>query len=175
MPDNVRDTFDQLDRYIAADLNVLLKSKNGGPNYAAALLIAIACEALSRMLDKSSDFYLTEILAKHGLRRELAEDVANAMRNGIAHAYDTRYIQAGSLRIELIISWSAMQHLSVRNDLPGLVLNVHTMATDLSELFDKLRQTLPPGGALPKKWTAESITGVDGRHIPIWREWLSRG
>ena len=174
MPDSVRETFAQIRRFVTADLGAILALDPGG-NYAAALLIAVACEALSRLTNRPTDFYLTEILKRRGLRRELAEDVAEALRNGIAHSYDTRYVEAGSLRVELIVSWGAEPHLSMRQNPPGLYLNVRTMAEDVEAVFQELDNALPAGGRLPAQWVVKSIHGVDGRHIPLWRQRLAQG
>jgi hypothetical protein len=171
VPDNVRDTFDQIRQFVKWDLRAIFEADHGG-NYAAALLIAVGCEALSRLMDRPTAFYLTEILTKRGLRRELAEDVAEALRNGIAHIYDTLYLQAGPLRLELIVSWGAMPHLTLRKEPPGLHLNVRTMADDLRGVFEELREALPVGGALPRRWVDDSVHGIDGRHIPLWRDWF---
>jgi hypothetical protein len=170
VPDDVRDTFEKLRQYVKWDLRALFEANHGG-NYAAALLMAVACEALSRLLGKSTNFYLTSLFTKHGLKMELAKDVAAALRDGIAHIYDTLFIEAGDLRVELIVSWGAKAHLSRRATPPGIYLNVRTMDSDLSALFQELRARLPMGGELPRRWIKDGVDKVDGRHIPLWREW----
>jgi hypothetical protein len=172
VPDNRRDTFDQLRRFVTNDLRAVLALERGG-NYTTALLIAVGCEALSRLMDRPTDFYLTEILNRRGLPRDLAEDVAGALRNGIAHSYDTRYVQAGPLRVELIIGWGARPHLTMRREPPGLYLNVRTMADDLEAVFQELHDTLPAEGTLPRDWVARSAYPADGRHDRLWLEWLN--
>jgi hypothetical protein len=171
MADNVRDTFDKMRQHVKWDLRAVFDADHGG-NYAAALLIAVACESLSRLRDQPTDFYLAGLFTKHGLKQELAHDVAGALRDGVAHIYDTLFIKAGGLRIELIVSWGKSDHLSRRADPPGIYLNVRTMANDLRALFEELRATLAPGGDLPKRWIKDGIDRVDGRHIPLWREWV---
>lgn len=172
MPDNVRDAFDQIPQFLKWDLRAIIDADHGG-NYAAALLVAVGCEALSRVLDRPKNFFLARLFTKHGLPPEIAQEVADALRNGVAHIYDTLYIEAGDLRLELIVSWGARPHLTVRRNPPGLYLNVRTMREDVLELFGYLRGTLPPGGELPRRWLEESVHPVDPRHIRLWREWFT--
>ncbi|HET8580637.1 MAG TPA: hypothetical protein VFL31_06540 [Nitrospiraceae bacterium] len=114
MPDNVRDTFDQLRQFAKGDIGQILAQEQGG-NYAAALLIAAVCEGLSRLLDQPENSVLIQLLAKHGLSQTMAADVADALRQGLAHVYDTKYIQAGKLKFELVVSWGKKPHLETGN------------------------------------------------------------
>ena len=172
MPDNVYDTFDQIHQFVKWDLRAIFDADHGG-NYAAALIIAAGCEALSRLLDRPTNSFLVGLLTKRGMDAQLADDIAEALRDGIAHIYDTLYIDAGGLRLELIVSWGARDHLTVRRDPPGIYLNVRTMAEDFRTVLDELRTTLPAGGAFPRSWTKGSVHNVDGRHIPAWRAWFA--
>jgi hypothetical protein len=52
VPNNVRDTFDKICQHTKWDLEAIFKANHGG-NFAAALIIAASCEALSRLLGKA--------------------------------------------------------------------------------------------------------------------------
>jgi hypothetical protein len=90
----VRDTFDKICQHTKWDLEAIFKANHGG-NFAAALIIAASCEALSRLLGKSKDFYLTTILRK-GLPPPIAKEIAVALRNGLAHVYETSSSSQGT-------------------------------------------------------------------------------
>jgi hypothetical protein len=172
MADSVRKTFEQLRQYVKWDLRALLEADHGG-NYAVGLIVAVGAEALAKLLDRPKLSVLAGLFTKHGVPPEIAEDIAEALRNGVAHLYDTLYINVGGQSVELIVSWREREHLSVRRHPPGIYLNARTMAEDLRALFDELRDQLPPGGELPRRWTADIVHQVDGRHIPTWRGWLA--
>ena len=172
MPNTVRETFDQLRQYLKGDINQLLAQAEGG-NYAVALLVAIGSEALSGLQGFRDDTVFVDLMTKHGLTPEIASDVFEALRHGIAHVYDTRYIQSGKLKIELIVSWGRREHLTVRRDPPGLYLNVRTMWDDLREVIATLKATLPPGGELPAAWVHDSINPGDPRAAAAWATWIT--
>ena len=142
MSDNLLEVFHQLRRYIEHDLDQLLEQPEGG-NYAAVLLIVIGCEALSRLLGKPIDsIFIEKLMKPYGLNDAMAQDVADALRNGLAHIYDTKYIEAGNLKFELVVSWGKMKHLSINRDSPGLFLNVRTMRDDLRNEFEEIARQL---------------------------------
>lgn len=173
MPDNVYDTFDQIRQFVKWDLNAIFGADHGG-NYAATLLIAVGCEALSRLLDKPKNHFFASLLTKRGLDPIIADDVADAIRNGVAHLYDTLFVKVDDrFRLELIISWGQRPHLTVRKDPPGLYLNARVMWEDVRALFEGMRTTLPRGGIFPQSWIRDSVHGIDSRQITRWREWFA--
>jgi hypothetical protein len=168
----VRETFDELRQALTHVVTPLLDLDNVG-HYAVALLVAIGSEALSRLQGKSQDIVFVGLLTKHGLEPELASEVFDALRNGIAHTYNTKFIKKGSFTVELIVSWREKPHLSSRRDPPGLFLNVRTMWADLRQVIDALDAALPPGGNLPAEWVEESNTFGDPRTARAWRHWIT--
>jgi len=172
MPDTVRETFDQLRQFLKSDLRQILAQEQGG-NYAVALLIAVACEALSQLQGLPDDEMLVQLFSKQGLSREMARDVAEALRHGLAHIYETKFIQAGKLRFELVVSWGKKPHLKVRKNPPGIYLNVRAMSDDLREILRDLDQNLPPGGALPRRWLKKRFHQAQPKSITQWQKWFA--
>jgi len=171
MPNTVRETFDQLRQYLARDIHRLLMHTEGG-NYAVALLVSIGSEALSRLRGCRKETVFEQLLTKHGFPSRMAKDVFNALRMGTAHICDTKYIQSGKLKIELLVSWGEKKHLTVRRDPPGLYLNVKTMWNDLHEVLEELNATLPTGGSIPKEWIRKSVEQGDPKAVADWKTWI---
>jgi hypothetical protein len=171
MPDTVRETFDELRQHLKWDITRMLEHKDAG-NYSIAVTVAIGSEALSRLQGFRVEKMFTDLMTKHGLTPEMAGDVFGALRNGVAHRYDTGFIQSGPLRIELIVSRGALKHASVRRKPSALVLNVETMWEDLKQVMEKLREALPPGGTLPAAWLADRVQHGDDRAIAAWQKWI---
>ena len=173
VPDNVRATFDKIRQHTKWDLEAIFQHDHGG-NFSAALIIAVCCEAISRLLEKPTDYYLAALFTKHGVPAPIADGLAGALRHGVAHVYETLYLDAGAMQLELVISWGARRHLAVRRDPPGVYINVRTMWEDLRSVLDHLHATLPPGGFLPERWLQkDTVHRVDHRHAAAWRAWFA--
>ncbi len=172
MPETVYDTFHHLRQHLKWDVNHLLSQETAG-NYAVALLLAIGSEALSWLRSEREDHVFVGLMTKHGLTPEMAADVFKALRHGVAHVYDTRYIQSGAQKIELIVSWGKRKHLAVRREPPGLYLNVRTMWEDRRHVFAELRETIEPGGELPAAWVRDSVQPGDPRAADGWVAWMT--
>lgn len=170
--ETVRATFDELRQALKHVIDPLLAQDDGG-HYTVALLVAIGSEALSRLQGRTEDHIFVALMTKRGLTAEMARDVFKALRHGIAHTYDTKFIQAGRLKVELIVSWRLKTHLSVRREPPGLFLNVRTMWEDLRDVIEALKASLPPGGTLPDRWVKESIHQGHPHAVEGWRQWIT--
>jgi hypothetical protein len=172
MPDTVRETFDHLRLTLRTEIPRQLAQPEGG-HYVVALLVAIGSEALSRLQGLREERVFVDMTTKHELTAGMASDVYRALRHGIAHTYDTRFIKTGHLKVELIVSWGLKKHLSVRRDPPGLFLNVRAMWEDLSEVIAALETSLQRGGKLPAAWVKGSIQPGDSRAAGAWRQWIT--
>jgi hypothetical protein len=171
-PKTPREAFDRLRQMMKGDVRRVLEWREGG-NYVAALLIATASESLSKLQDQPDETVFVNLLSKHGLPRGLAAEVFSALRDGLAHVYDTKFIRVDDhVLVELVVSWGNRRHLTVRRDPPGLYLNVRTMWADLWAVFQDLKQVLPEGGELPRRWTKKRVKPADSRSIADWRRWL---
>src|SRR5262245_53962317 len=101
LPETRRGAFDRLRQMMKGDVRRVLEWSEGG-NYVAALLIATASESLSKLQDKPDDSVFVGLLTRHGLTNDMAADVFAALRDGLAHVYDTKFIRVGSdLTVEL--------------------------------------------------------------------------
>ena len=147
--------FIQLRDFLRHDVKNVLGMEHGG-NYTAALLLLVGAEALSRIVDSGDDDAFVEILHRRGLDPLVAHDVFEALRHGLAHSFETKYIQVGKIHVELVVSWGAREHLSRSLNPPKLFLNVRTMWDDLQVMLAEVEKRLIGDHAwaaqIPKKW-----------------------
>ena len=133
------EAFRQLRTYISQDVQQILSLDRGG-NYAAALLVAIASEALSRLqgLEKKSVF--RRLVMPYGLDEHMADDLFVAVRQELAHMYDTKLIKVGRRLFGIYVGWGGHAHMTILRDRDpnGLYLNVKTMWADFKQLLDKM-------------------------------------
>src|SRR2546426_7151758 len=109
----IRGKYEQLRSFIINDLTLLVQQETGG-NYLAACLIACACEALSRFkygLPHKGELFFSEMTLTEKWK-PVAESLYDALRNGIVHGYDTKFIIVASHRVEIVVSWKQHPHLT---------------------------------------------------------------
>src|SRR5207253_713989 len=91
--ENIRKDFEELQGFVLTDLEIITRAPTGG-NYAAALLITTACEALGTLLygtdSGGTDFFANYLLPPRW--RPVAKSIYDALRNGLAHSFSTKAI-----------------------------------------------------------------------------------
>ena len=135
--------FQQLRKYVLHDLNVLVQSESS-LNYTAALLIACACEALAwfRYGEKYiGDKFLAEMMLPSQWQ-PVAKSLYDALRDGLAHAFETKTIVVRQHRFEIGIAWGTHDHLTFDSARALLYLNIFTMAKDLNLAIDRYEEEL---------------------------------
>jgi hypothetical protein len=146
--------FTQLQEFLKHDVKNVLRMEHGG-NYTAALLLLVGAEALSRIVDADDDEFFVEMLHRRGIDPSVAKDLFEALRHGLAHIFETKYVQVGKMFVELVVSWGELDHLS-RQDPSGFILNVRTMWDDLKKLLAEIEEqlTADPEWAqeIPRNW-----------------------
>lgn len=176
MPEDAAVIFRHLRQYLINDVELLLGQKQGA-NYTVALLILVGCEALARLLERDDDaIFVERLIVPRGLERAQARNLWTALRHGLAHTFDTQYIKARHLKIELLVSWGTFTHLSIRHSPPGLYLNVRTMWDDFKRVLDELDDQVSQGvvlqGRPPAKWTDKQTTYAD--NAPAYDAWARK-
>jgi hypothetical protein len=145
-----------------------------GGNYTAALLLAVGCEALSLLLEQGPDDVLVGLFTRRGIDQHMAKDIVDALRNGLAHAFDTKFVQVGPKQAELVVSWGAQEHLKCETAPPRLYLNVRTMWDDLKQALDAVEERLKsePTWAerVPKDWARRWVHQADPKARAAWEE-----
>lgn len=86
-----------------------------------------------------------QFLAKKMLPDEfkpIARNLFDAIRNGIAHGYETKSIRIGDKPLDIGISWRQQPHLQFSPDKKVLYLNVQTMSKQILDLLEEYETLL---------------------------------
>jgi hypothetical protein len=140
----IAERFERVFSFIRGDLERILTLKSG-VNYAAASLIACACETLAKYrygTREGTDSFVK--MLPDGPLQAVGKTIYNARRNGLVHGYDAQDIRFDEIQVELGIAWKEGKHLTVtkREGKIALILNVHQLCTDLLSAFDEYRAEL---------------------------------
>ena len=115
---------------------------------------------------------MIELLTQRGLDQYMARDIVDALRNGLAHTFDTKLVQVGGKQVELVVSWGAEEHLRSEADPPRLYLNVRTMWEDLRQSLaacDGRLQSDPAWAErVPDDWKKRWVRQSSPRARPAW-------
>jgi hypothetical protein len=172
--DELFPVLNQLREWLDNDVSQLLRHSRTPAPYGAALCIIVGCEALSRLLkeDPPHGIFARELIQYHRKSFTLAmgKDIFQALRNGLAHIYDTELLRIGlgGPEVGLIVSWKDYSHLELvrKGQWLGLVLHVPTMWEDLQRVMNSaLGKTKKGDGQLISKnwkdsrvWEASDLT-----------------
>lgn len=115
-----------------------------GVNYAAAALIACACEVIAKRRGAAGADVFKNLLPPGRPYELISKTLYEALRNGLVHGYDTKEIVFDGTSIGLMIAWKETRHLSVvpHGGKQCLVLNVQALSDRLSSEIDKFREEL---------------------------------
>lgn len=171
--EDIREAFEEVRHNFSYDL-CLLKSQMRGGNYTTALLIACACETLSRYTYGHEDgirFFSEKMLPEKW--RPVSQSLFDAIRNGIAHNFQTKPIRIGDSLVDIGISWRQQPHLNFSPDKKILYLNIQTMAQQIIDLLGENEQALQTdsklrlqfSNALQADWTGRP----KGEQLNAWK------
>jgi hypothetical protein len=140
----IKDDFLELEGFVLTDLGIITNAPKGG-NYAAALLITTACEALGTLRYGTKDggikFFESYLLPEQW--RVVSHSIYDALRNGLAHSFATKVIvNASDKPTELYISWSKEAHFSYDSNRSLLFLNIQQLSKDLRGAFAQYQSEL---------------------------------
>jgi hypothetical protein len=136
---DIAESYERLRTFLLQDLELIVSRDTGG-NYSATLLTMTACEALGRLRygteSGGSKFFKEYVLP--ATWKDVSADLFDALRNGLAHSYETKMlVQFGARSVEIGISWRDHSHLSFDRDRSVLFLNVPELAAALRRAIDR--------------------------------------
>jgi hypothetical protein len=181
--DDLLETFEGLRERVKIALRRVMEIRRKQPHYAAALIVVVGCEALGLLLynDKKRVFVKDLIGPHKRITKKMAADLFDALRNGLAHNYDTNFIRVGEKGpfIDLVVSWTRKhRHLSARRDPPGIYLNLPTMKRNLERIFNhyrtQLRDGTGPRRTVPEQWARSRYAWGDSRARRKWRDFVAQ-
>lgn len=156
--------FTEFRSLVKIHLRRMLEIPRKQPIHAVALLVVVACEALSKLLgrDRASDVFANDYLARHNVPPQVGRDLFDALRNGLAHIYEPYPIFVNRIEVQPTLAWKDAAHVHLRigtgtHNSEGhlvfgpvregatpllLCLNVESMVNDLNDLFSEIEETL---------------------------------
>lgn len=136
---DIEKEFDESLGYIQGDI-AEIRRVNKSLNYTVALLIGCGCEVLAagRGDRKHAEAVLAEML--DGDWKLLAGPIFNALRNGLAHSFDTKHLHVDGDEIQIYLAWGQTVMFDPRPN--GLYIGTQVLAQRLHEKIDEFRKTL---------------------------------
>jgi hypothetical protein len=156
-------TFDEIERefedsfgYIQNDMKAI-GSGTQRVNYTLAALIGIACEMLAapRGMRGQPEAILQEVIPSPW--KPLAKALFDAMRNGLAHGFDTKHIMVGGVPHQIYMQWQGTTPLELI--LTGGRVQFYLRPRPLADLIcskiDELREQLKTDSEVRHQWLAK--------------------
>jgi hypothetical protein len=195
------DAFVRLRDLVQIHLKQIAKIPKKRPIHAAALLVVVACEALSKLLDrKDYDIFAHEYLGKRDVPSGIGRALFKALRHGLAHVYTPYPIYVGRDEVWPILVWTADagRHLQIaKSTLVGghseirpieegdsspvrLVLIVECLIADLDSLFRDLEAQLLTSASMratvnrnARTFRQNKAPRPSGHELAAWRTFVS--
>lgn len=189
------EAFGEFKNLVRIHLKQLLKLDDKPPIYSVALLVAIACEQLSKLFPAEGgkeDMFFRCLLKRHGVEESVGRDLFDVVRNGLAHSYTPKAVLlGGNERARTIFTWKGGPHLravGVRregihnrlvpiedNEYPDqfLCIDVESLWRDLDMSLSEVEERLA-GGDLSLEMAALMPTKgpIQATALKEWREFL---
>jgi len=173
----IKTRFKRVRRFLTNDLKLLVIQPSGG-NYLAAFMIACACDTIAwfRYGTNRGDSILAENLLPPAWR-PVAPSIYDAMRNGIAHRYETKILLIGDKRVEIGISWKKKPHLRFSRNRKVVFLNIQTLAQQVFDMLNAYEQELKTDASLRERFY-QSMRGkwekkTQDAELEAWKTILS--
>lgn len=168
--------FERLRQFLLTDLDRIIGQEVGG-NYAATTLIAVGCEILGKLKyggkgTEAGRRFFGE-LVRERVPTAVADTIFDAIRNGLAHWYDTQEIRVDGQRLSVGISWRERPHLCVDRKTAILYVNVRDLFKDFTEAVERYARLLLEDVAARRKFLkAWQKSRVRATHVQERAAWL---
>jgi hypothetical protein len=140
---DIKHEFDVTLGYIHDDIRALCAGTET-VNYTVALLIGVACEAL-----EDAGFYANKKTALADLLpdadwRQLAGVLYEALRNGLAHNFDTKHIHVNGQVVQIYLVWRTRRAITIeqRNGEESLSLGTCVLGKGICDKINEFRAKL---------------------------------
>ncbi len=163
--------FDESLGYIRNDVFALCRQKER-VNYTVALLVGVGCEFLAEGEGNKKPHEVFAELLPNDDWKTLAKPLFEAVRNGLAHKFDTKHLHVDGQRIQIYFSWDREE---VVDTSPGtrLFIGTRPLGLLLCKKIEEFRQKLQ-GDAIARKrfrqaYSREDWTGCSAVETAAWK------
>ncbi len=171
----VKREFDETLGYIRQDLRWLLE-KQSGLNYTIALLIGCGCEMLAACAgDKKrlGERVFAELLPPTAELQALADRLYSALRDGLAHGFDTKHLRVDGTEHQIYLSSLGAQEFSiVKNERGiGLRMGIRTLAEGLCAKITEFEARLTHDEAVRRRFmdARQRVADLNATEAAAWR------
>ena len=169
----IEQEFNESLGYVRNDIIALCR-QDEKVNYTVALLVGCGCEILANALGDRIQPHdvLAELLPTEDWKT-LAKPLYKALRNGLAHKFDTKHLHIDGQIIQVYFSWSQAEIVLVRLGGQGLFIGTRPLGTVLcskiEELHQKLKEDLAAREQFRRAYERETITKCSAIETAAWK------
>jgi hypothetical protein len=174
---DIEKEFDESLGYIKNDISALCR-QNEKVNYTVALLVACGCEVLAvgRGDRKRPHDVFAELLPTNDWKA-LAKPLYEALRNGLAHKFDTKHLHVDGQRIQIYFFWTRKKIVDIRPGGTGLFIGTRPLGALLCTKIEEFRQKLQTDAAarelFRRAYKSQNMTGCSTTETAAWKRLLA--
>jgi hypothetical protein len=144
-PEHIKQEFHESLGYIRQDLKWLIEH-DSGLNYTIALLIGCGCEMLAACesdRNRLGEKVFADLLPP-GEWQVLADRIYGAVRDGLAHGFDTKHLLVDGNEHQIYLSVRGDQEIRIIRNVRGvgLCIGIRSLAEKLCDKIDKFEAIL---------------------------------
>lgn len=175
---DIKYEFDVSLGYVRQDIRWLLE-KDSSLNYTVALLIGCGCEMLAAAAkgDKKrrGEYVLAELLPP-GDWRLLADTLYTALRDGLAHGFDTKHLVVDGKPIQIYMTWrwpGLVEMMCEPSGVIGVRIGTQVLAKALCAKIDEFEKLLQQDEAARQQFKTASehqrLALLNQNELAAWR------
>jgi hypothetical protein len=172
---DIRKEFEESLVYIRNDITAIRHEKST-VNYTVALLIGCGCEMLAAGKgDRKHPEKILADLLPPGDWRVLGTRLYTALRDGLAHGFDTKHLEVEGKIIQIYISWHRKDLIGIEEAEAGLgvYIGIQPLAEGLCAKIDEFEQLLRRDEAARKRFKEacdyQRVAKLNQSETSTWR------
>jgi hypothetical protein len=172
---DIKNEFDESLGYIKNDISALCR-QDKTVNYTVALLVACGCEVLAEGWgDRRQPHDVFAELLPDNDWKALAKPLYEALRNGLAHKFDTKHLHVDGQSIQIYFFWAHRQIVDIgtANGGTGLFIGTRPLGELLCAKIEEFQQKLQTDAAARERFRRaygrESMTKCSTAETAAWR------
>jgi hypothetical protein len=171
---DIENEFDESLGYIKNDVSALCR-QNEKVNYTVALLVGCGCEVMAegRGDGKRPHEVFAELLPPNDWK-VLAKPLYEALRNGLAHKFDTKHLHVKGESIQIYFSWTRKQIVDICSAGGGLGLFIGTrplgalFCTKIEEFRQELQTDAAARERFRRSYNRHNLTKCSTTETAAW-------